>query len=93
MIWTINYTTNRDEAAEYSGSCFSVDKCVLYQEELDEESPNVNAFEKGLNNLIKVSSEKVLTDLHTQLKGMKMDNKQMMVHHTCRKKFADPWKR
>jgi hypothetical protein len=70
-----------------------VDKCVLCQEGFSATSPLVNAFEKGLKNLIKLSKEREMRELQARLINLKDSNGTVAVHHTCRKKSIDTRKR
>ena len=64
----------------------------LCQEGFDE-SPAVNVYEKGLITLIKLSKEKEMVALHSNLLEKSEGNGKVVVHHHCRRKFTDTRKK
>ena len=68
---------------------FSSDKCVICQEDFDENAPAVIVHQKGLATLIKVSEERKMGDLNIYLARMNDSGRVVMVHHNCRGKFTD----
>ena len=63
------------------------------KEERFDESPAVNVYEKGLTTLIKLSKEKEMGALHSNLLENSEGNGKVAVHHHCRRKFTDTRKK
>ena len=57
--------------------------------EFTESAPSVQVHHKGLNTLIRISTERKLEELHNYLQEIK----HVFVHHNCRRKFVDTRKR
>ena len=57
----------RVEEASQASHTFSSDKCVICQEDFDENAPAVIVHQKGLATLIKVSEERKMLDLNKNL--------------------------
>ena len=81
-----------DEEVPTGSEDFSEDKCVLCREGFNE-SPAVYVYKKGLTTLIKLSKEKEMVALHSNLLEKSEGNGKVAVHHHCRRKFTDTRKK
>ena len=79
----------RVEEASQASHTFSSDKCVICQEDFDENAPAVIVHQKDLATLVKVGEERKMVDLNTYLARMNDSGGVVMLHHNCRRKFTD----
>ena len=77
----------RVEEASQASHTFSSDKCVIFQEDFDENAPVVIVHQKSLATLIKVSEERKMVDLNIYLAGMNDSGGVVLVHHNYRGKL------
>ena len=75
------------EEASQASHTFSSDKCVIFQEDFDENAPAVIVHQKSLATLIKLSEERKMVDLNIYLAGMNDSGGVVLVHHNCRGKL------
>ena len=78
----------RVEEASQASHTFSSDKCVICQEDFDENTPAVIVHQRGLATLIKFSEERKMTDLNIYLAHMNDSGVVAIAHHKCRRKFT-----
>ena len=78
----------RVKEASQASHTFSSDKCVICQEDFDENTPAVIVHHKGLAALIKVSEERKMVDQNIYLARVN-DSGVVMVRHNCQRKFTD----